>query len=414
MTATSAPIEPPGSAQGIRAPLLRTQAEALRAADELARQWRRLGPLRDQDRAVPRPELRLLAQSGLLGLMVPVEHGGAGLPTDTLMQVFATLSAADTALAQVPQNHFGGIYGLSIEPDQDAAHVLFAEALRGARFGNAGHERGTSGARARKPATTLTPSGDGFALDGVKTFTTGALTADWVPTTGSHPDGWVGTAFVPQGTPGMDIKEDWDAYGQRATVSGTAVFADARVQRRYVFSSAGRDKADTAFRYARSQITHAALQLGAAREALAIAARIDPDGLRPGLAARFEFWRDELILDIEATALLIRRAAERIDDVVDAGRATRDSALAVGIAVDEAKTIAYDLGPNATDGLIEFVGPQILDSDPGFDRFWRNARVHSLHDPIRWRRHYIGAYRLTGAFPPFMKSLTDTDSNPPL
>src|SRR6185312_9812033 len=99
-------------------------------------------------------------------------------------------------------NHYGGIYGLSIEPDQDAAHPLFAEALRGARFGNAGHERGKSGARAGKPATTLTAAEGGFVLNGVKTFTPGALTADWVPATGSHPDGWVGTAFVPQGSAG--------------------------------------------------------------------------------------------------------------------------------------------------------------------------------------------------------------------
>ena len=26
------------------------------------------------------------------------------------------------------------------------------------------------------------------------------------------------------------------------------------------------------------------------------------------------------------------------------------------------------------------------------DRFWRNARVHTLHDPVRWKFHLVGNY----------------------
>ncbi|MGO1268529.1 MAG: hypothetical protein ACTMI6_04460, partial [Pseudomonas bubulae] len=33
------------------------------------------------------------------------------------------------------------------------------------------------------------------------------------------------------------------------------------------------------------------------------------------------------------------------------------------------------------------------------DRHWRNARVHTLHDPVRWKYHAIGAYRLNGTLP---------------
>ncbi|EOD8933076.1 acyl-CoA dehydrogenase family protein [Pseudomonas aeruginosa] len=34
------------------------------------------------------------------------------------------------------------------------------------------------------------------------------------------------------------------------------------------------------------------------------------------------------------------------------------------------------------------------------DRHWRNARTHTLHDPVRWKYHAIGNYQLNGVKPP--------------
>jgi alkylation response protein AidB-like acyl-CoA dehydrogenase len=34
------------------------------------------------------------------------------------------------------------------------------------------------------------------------------------------------------------------------------------------------------------------------------------------------------------------------------------------------------------------------------DRHWRNARTHTLHDPVRWKYHAIGNYALNGIKPP--------------
>jgi hypothetical protein len=33
------------------------------------------------------------------------------------------------------------------------------------------------------------------------------------------------------------------------------------------------------------------------------------------------------------------------------------------------------------------------------DRFWADVRVHTTHDPIRWRLHHIGDYYLNGVPP---------------
>jgi hypothetical protein len=35
-----------------------------------------------------------------------------------------------------------------------------------------------------------------------------------------------------------------------------------------------------------------------------------------------------------------------------------------------------------------------------FDRHWRNARTHTLHDPVRWKYFHVGNHLLNGVAPP--------------
>ncbi len=50
--------------------------------------------------------------------------------------------------------------------------------------------------------------------------------------------------------------------------------------------------------------------------------------------------------------------------------------------------------------LLELGGSRSTLEAYGLDRFWRNARVHSLHDAARWKYHHIGNYYLNDAKPP--------------
>ena len=49
--------------------------------------------------------------------------------------------------------------------------------------------------------------------------------------------------------------------------------------------------------------------------------------------------------------------------------------------------------------LFELGGSQATLAEHNLDRHWRNARVHTLHDPVRWKYHAVGAYRLNGTLP---------------
>jgi alkylation response protein AidB-like acyl-CoA dehydrogenase len=50
--------------------------------------------------------------------------------------------------------------------------------------------------------------------------------------------------------------------------------------------------------------------------------------------------------------------------------------------------------------LFELAGSQATLAEHNLDRHWRNARVHTLHDPVRWKYHAIGNYYLNDENPP--------------
>src|SRR5580698_2835426 len=81
-------------------------AHALLAAQRLAETFAPEAALRDRERRLPWTELDAFVASGLWGISVPREYGGAGVRNGTLAEVTAIIAAADGSLGQIPQNHF--------------------------------------------------------------------------------------------------------------------------------------------------------------------------------------------------------------------------------------------------------------------------------------------------------------------
>lgn len=369
--------------------------EALAVAGHLADGWRTAGLDRDRDRRVPTAELAALAGSGLLGISVPAAYGGAELPPSAVAEVFATLGSGDLALAQIAQNHFDFVDVLRwAEPI--FRERLFQEVLAGARFGNALAERGSQGLRVIR--TRLTESPDGLRLNGLKQFATGALTADWIPTFALDPVDRLQVVYVERHAPGVDVREDWDAFGQRATFSGTVAFAEVAIAPEQVVER-GRGNPELAIALlAGNQLIHAAIEYGAARQALSV--RSERVGDAPS----------ELRLALDRTRLAVARASRLVDAASITGRPSRGEAVRALVAVDAAKAIAYRVGPLLGGAVLSEPDVASVLDGPGLDRHWRNSRVHSLHDPARQRERGLGAYLLAGDPPAFAASLLTTRS----
>lgn len=98
-----------------------------------------------------------------------------------------------------------------------------------------------------------------------------------------------------------------------------------------------------------------------------------------------------------ADALLAR--AGRILDIATANP-TAQTVAEASIAVAEVKALGTEVAQLAATKLIELGGARSTLDAYGLDRYWRNARTHSLHDPVRWKYHHIGNFYLNDQLPP--------------
>src|SRR5690606_30686912 len=71
----------------------------------------------------------------------------------------------------------------------------------------------------------------------------------------------------------------------------------------------------------------------------------------------------------------------------------------IAVRVAAAKQRAIDVGLEVTSRIFEVTGARATASSVGLDRFWRNLRTHSLHDPVAYKRREVGRYTLLNEIP---------------
>ena len=383
------------------AQILRNDAQAIKAAHELAHVARLQAAKRDQLRKLPWSEIELFTRSGLGSISIPREYGGPQVSFVTLAEVFAIISAADPALGQIPQNQFGILNLILGSATEAQKRQLFKSVLDGWRIGNAGPERGTKNTLELKARLTA----DGV-LNGQKFYSTGALFAHWVAVKALNDDGKQVLAFIRRGTPGLRIVDDWSGFGQRTTASGTILLNNVQVDPELVVDN-WRINDTPNIQGAVSQLIQAAIDAGIARGAIDDAIDFVKTRARPWIDARVERASDDLYviadigklkIELHAAEALLRKAGQVLDEV-SAAPLTVESAARASIAVAEAKVLTTEISLLASEKLFELAGSRATLAEFNLDRHWRNARVHTLHDPVRWKYHAIGAYRLNGTLP---------------
>jgi alkylation response protein AidB-like acyl-CoA dehydrogenase len=105
------------------------------------------------------------------------------------------------------------------------------------------------------------------------------------------------------------------------------------------------------------------------------------------------------IQTVSAQALAIR-AADLLDDAWRQGPALSSEGRAqVALATSEAKIVAHRAALDVSENLFDACGARATHAPLALDRFWRNARVHTLHDPLDYRIRDVGRYALSGTLP---------------
>jgi SfnB family sulfur acquisition oxidoreductase len=389
----------------VSAHVIADDAQALAVAAALAERFRADASARDAERRLPREELDLLSASGLLAVTVPAEHGGADVRQETLAEIFRLLASADASIAQIPQSHFVYANVVRRQGTERQRKFFFAELLAGRRLGNAQSEAGTR--HVQDIRTRLEPRPDGsYVLTGVKHYATGALFADWIPVLARAEGDALHVAYVPRDAPGLTVIDDWDGMGQRTTASGTVrldgvpVPADRVLPHHLTFQG-------PQLHGAVAQLLHAAIDTGIAGGALAEAVAFVRTRSRPWFESGAETAAEdplliqrfgELALLVRASQALLREAARTVD-AAQAGL-TDDSAAEASVAVATAKVQAARAAVEVADALFEVSGTRSALRSLNLHRHWRDARTHTLHDPVRWKIQHIGRYVLNGTRPP--------------
>ena len=383
---------------------IKSDEQALEAARQFAEQIRPGSAARDKERRLPFEEIEWFSQTGLWGITVPKEYGGAGVSTATFTEVVAIVSAADASIGQIPQNHYANLEEIRLVGTEEQKRFFFDRILRGERLGNAAVER--SGKTVVDNQTRLEPDGDGYRLSGEKFYCTGAIFAHWVPVRVTNADGKRVVALVSRHSEGLTVIDDWSAFGQRTTASGTVVLKNVRVTKDQILPSYEAYQRPTT-RGPFSQIIHVAIDVGIARAAIADTIDFVKNRSRPWIDANVErASQDPLTIQdlgklhyqLHSAEALMERAAIKVDRA--AAVLDEETVTVAALAVAEAKIAATEISILATNKLFELAGTQSTLEKYGLDRHWRNARVHTLHDPVRWKYYALGNYYLNHVPPP--------------
>ena len=121
-----------------------------------------------------------------------------------MIEVFERISAADSAIGQIPQNHHQFVLALDLSGTEEQKPYYFREILEGRQLGNALSERGTK--TVLDLQTRVKALGeDRFVLNGRKHYSTGALFAPHIPVFALDDSGRLIIAYVKHGAEGVTI-----------------------------------------------------------------------------------------------------------------------------------------------------------------------------------------------------------------
>ena len=192
----------------------------------------------------------------------------------------------------------------------------------------------------------------------------------------------------------------------RASASGTVILDNIQVDAEYVIQTgAGGESINLVGTI--SQLIHSSIDVGIAHAAIEDAIEFVQNYTRPWIDADQEYAVDDqftqaavadLKIKLHAAEALLDRAGDYVDAALE--NLNEDNANAATLAVAEAKVLSAEIAILASNKLFELAGTRAALSELNLDRHWRNARIHTLHDPVRWKYKLIGEYYLKGKYLP--------------
>jgi alkylation response protein AidB-like acyl-CoA dehydrogenase len=362
---------------------------------------------RERDRALPFDQIRWLKDARFGAVRAPQEYGGHGATLPELFALLTELAEADSNLTQALRVHFAYIEDILNSRDEARRERWFTRVAHGDLVGGAWTEVGD--AKMTSFSTRVTAKSGRLSLSGAKYYTTGSLFADWIDVGAVNDADETISAVVAAKAPGVKIVDDWDGFGQKLTASGTATFTDVPVEPEHV--ALGEERFGYSAAYVQ-QVHHATL-VGIARAASADAARAVAERRRTySHAAATRSSADPQVLQVVgrvhsltyAAGAVMLKAAEALERSFEHRSETdlREAAnIAAEIEIAQAQTTISSLVLEATASLFDALGASATSLSKSLDRYWRNARTITSHNPRIYKERIVGDFIVNGTAPPF-------------
>ncbi len=385
---------------------LPTRTDWRELARSLADDFASTAAERERAGTPPVEELDAIRSTVLPNLLIPTEYGGEGGTYSDAAVVISELAAADPNIGALFAYHVTNYIPSLLDYDGDNAEIQRRSAEHRWIWGNV--------TQPWVPFSAEPTADGGFVLNGVKPFNTGVTTGDvstvLVPRNDRRDFVYLA---IPVDREGQRSHNDWDGFGLRRSDTVTLTFENVVVRPDEVYVDSHDGPRDTFPPYyaGPGALAFASIQVGAAVGALRHAVRLaenhaasagttlgdDPDATAVigRLWARVrsaEDFRDSVAEQL-SDGFARRREIERYEIVDHLQRAEALRLYAAGVALEVASEV-YEI-PGVTERA-ELVG---------LDRYWRDARIHSLHvNPRIYHQRLLGDFVLNGSDevgPPF-------------
>jgi alkylation response protein AidB-like acyl-CoA dehydrogenase len=353
--------------------------------------------------------MRRIWEEGLFSFNLPREHGGVtgaspAAFTEDFFDIFVDVAAGDSSAGMnygvqslVTLEIFDPGNGLPRETRDEIARRITAD---GTRLVASNAETGSP-----RPVTARRVPG-GITVAGTKTFNTNSG-GGGIANVGLTVEGEEGLwhALVPLGQESVTCRHDWDVMGQRGTHSQTIDYNDVFVPDGWYYKSHGFHPQMVPY----VMLLHSAIMLGPGYGALDAACDYVRKLDRPSLPEFASAAEDPLIRK-RVGDIAARLEAARAYLLRTAGRIERWNELPpdeaeIAIQSFAVKVACVNAAVYATGEIFDLTGARSTSAKYRFDRFWRNARTFSTHDPTDAKEVWIGDWYLTGKQPPMVAML---------
>ena len=329
----------------------------------------------DERKHFPVDVLREAAQLGMAALYVREESGGAGLTRLDAAVVFEALATGCPTVSAFLSIH-NMVAWMIDRFGNDAQRAEWLPKLIGMeKIASYCLTEPGAGSDAAALATRATRDNQGYVLNGVKQFISGAGVSDLYLTmarTGVAGAKGVSALLIPKETPGLSFGANERKMGWNAQPTRQVIFEDARVPAEALLGEEGQG-----FRFAMAgldggRLNIGACSLGGAQRALDIALAYVQERQAFGQnIAKFQatqFRLADMATELEAARTLLWRACAKLDAKAP------DAAAFCAMA----KRLATDTGFRVADEALQLLGGYGYLADYGIEKIVRDLRVHRI------------------------------------